>query len=223
MPIIARSQWVEDFGPVRAFVHTAPRLVHLAREAREDAVSYRGFKVGAAALVTNVDGEIRIFDGANYKLRKDDETICAEKSVLNKVIKNKFDRVIAMVVSGPIQPDRHSGLELPTLHPCGDCRTLLSVAPQVQDNTFIMPVHPTLDTYELYSRREITAIHAAGDSEDAPDEFMYYTDPGFQIWERGKEDYDALFNKPMPEALSSFSLFQLARLAVTNSLRPLLI
>lgn len=199
-------------GPVYYFARYVQPLAEQARTASESAVQHRGFKVGAIAVAVSADNSVGLLSGANYMPKAGGDKVCAERAVLAKARHHNFSRVVALVVSGPTQPDKHSGLELPTLHPCGDCRELLNESPLIRDDTLIMTVHPTMDIFELYNRRELSDIHSVTESTDAPDAFMHHIDPEFQIWNR---NLTQLATEPRSKQ-SDLSPSQLVRSVITR-------
>ena len=181
-----------------AFATLAPQLVEEARQAAQHADSYRGFGVGAVAVAQSKSGDLGLFSAANFKPYKDGPKECAEKAVLKKVAEHKFDRVLAIIVSGSDQVDAHSGLDLPTLHPCSDCRGLFSQSDLMDANqSLIMPVRLDEDTFEMYTPAELEALHNTGDSPDVPDIFAHYNDPGFRTWEAGATGFNIFAGLPM--------------------------
>ena len=183
--------WPANFDPWNVFVQIGPHMVDRARSARLTGDSHRGFQVGAAAYVLTEFGA-GIIEGANFKPYEDGPKECAEQAIVRQAHEVGVTKIIALVVSGPPQVDEHSGLELPTLHPCGSCRELLFEDPIFTDETLITTVDPAVDAFEIYNRRELATIHDASDLDVMPSAFEYYQDKNFTTWFGGVLKYASL-------------------------------
>jgi len=132
--------------------------------AGQEARSYRGFNVGAVVLSSFGNGAAYGFAfGANRKPGPNAGRVCAEQlgiawSLNPGLDQPKPDRILAFYVWGEPQPDRVSGKLAPTLHPCGDCRTMFELLPEITDDTMIFTAGPDGQTEE-FSVRELIDFH----------------------------------------------------------------
>lgn len=143
--------------------------MHRAREAKEMAVSWRGFHVGAAVLAYTFNPAcFSLYSGINIK--PDEETamnVHAEQLALQKVEDNAANHISAIVVVGEVQHDTQSGMLAETLHPCGLCRDKLASSPCVHmDETLIVSALPSFKTIELYSLSALNKFHQTGNSTE---------------------------------------------------------
>ena len=107
-------------------------LLAQAERARQRAVSYRNFRVGAAALATYSGGGYpltieSLLGGNNKPVEKSDViNVHAEHQLMIQAMETKLPGQAANIplfaVMGDLQPDQQTGLMAPTLHPCGVCR-----------------------------------------------------------------------------------------------------
>ena len=139
-------------------------LIERAKEAQRNANSYRNFHVGCAirAFKTNayeVNGRWGLFTGSNIKIADGARPICAEQLALGAARSEGYDRIIAMVVVGEPQEDAESGLQSQTLHPCGECRKIFQVVPEVSSDTLLLTLTPDEQTHEQFSIEELIALH----------------------------------------------------------------
>lgn len=103
-------------------------FIRAANVAANESQSYRGFDVGASAVISAWHG-IRyvIPTGMNIKLgpgkapRETPFNIHAEDYILHAAKKTP-GQILLLVVTGPLQPDNESGIKTPTLHCCDRCR-----------------------------------------------------------------------------------------------------
>ena len=126
--------------------------LHKARMARELAVSYRNFNVGASVVaLTKQKAGFHILPGFNVKTNADGPVnVHAEQSALTTAQSVNADMVSIVAVVGETQADQQSGHEMHTLHPCGMCRTQLESSPLVDnDATLIFSALPDLRTIEV--------------------------------------------------------------------------
>lgn len=151
--------------------------LHRAREAQALAVSYRDFRVGAAAVaLTAGSPEFQMVTGINVK---PDQTtsmnVHAEQVALQKVDDRRFSYVSTVAVVGSSQADKQSGHEMTTLHPCGLCRDAMAAHPAIDPElTLLASALPDLRTIELYSLASLQKFHDQGDGSgiqrfDLPD------------------------------------------------------
>lgn len=205
--------------PWHDFVKNGPDYIAEARLAREHANHHNGFRVGALALATDSEGSIATFWGANQnKLSGDNNTkVCAEQVAMEKMIRRGFNHLVAMFVSGPPQPDTHSGLETPTLHSCGIDRRIMWDEPAVKHDTLIVSVHPERDVFEIYEHEELQTMHALP-GELTPQSFE---DPEFRIWSAAVPAYERTIDAVigMTEG-SEPPRAHIARLAVSGRIAP---
>ncbi len=147
-------------------------LTRRAQESAKRAVSWRGFKVGAAALAVNLeDKRMGTVVGMNIKPAEDSQTnIHAEQVAVAKARAFGLSRILALNVWGEPQADSTSGIISPTLHPCGLCRTFLCrpEAPEITDQTFIMSGNGDFSYCEIYTPSELAAYHAAPAEQRQP-------------------------------------------------------
>lgn len=179
-----------EADPWHMFTVLGPSMVDTARYMRQFARHYNGFNVGACLLAAVVEDEkiveTDLFTSANQNLRKwpKDTKICAEPIALAKAKKAGFNKAIAMVVSGPQQPDTQSGLKSATLHSCGEDRDLYwnhdEVRDMVDDDTLHVTVDPDLEIFEIYETNELHTHHSL--QGEVPLEVC--VDPKFGIWRK---------------------------------------
>ncbi len=153
--------------------HNLLRLLHLAREARRQAVSYRHFRVGASALALGRrPAHFAMVSGANIKPEKDSTiNIHAEQSALQKVGDNGLDTISMMAIVSDTQRDQQSGKEMVTLHPCGICRGAMEASPHVHNETLVIAsALPSLRTIELYDLPSLMHYHQDDHKEGATQE-----------------------------------------------------
>ena len=137
-------------------------VLHKAREARDHAYSWRGFKVGAAAYaITPSPSEFRIVTGANFKPSEESEdNIHAEQLAVKRARELGHSIVSIVGVVGETQPDQQSGHFTHTLHPCGKCRNVLGHSPLVHpEYTLIASALPDFRTIELSTISRLTQYH----------------------------------------------------------------
>ena len=133
-----------------------------ARSAREHAVSYRKFDVGAAAFTMRYEPSgSQIFTGANFKPSPESPyNIHAEQLAVERAHLLGYQAVSMIGVVGETQPDQQSGHEMNTLHPCGKCRSALGNSPLVsRDRTLIATASPDLRTIELSTVTKLNLYH----------------------------------------------------------------
>ena len=107
-------------------------LITAAAFARDNAVSYRNFKVGAAIMSkepNQASGEYSIYSGHNYKPEPaEQEGIakrCAEKMALEQALANHTNFIPAIIsVSDKISTGSDSQAH-DALHPCNECRAMI--------------------------------------------------------------------------------------------------
>lgn len=137
-----------------------------AREARERAVSYRDFRVGASIMSLRTNpSNVCFYTGVNVKPEENSViNIHAEQLALNKLKEMGYDMVSMVVVVGETQPDQQSGKDMHTLHPCGLCRDKLLDSEYIDpDLTLIVCALPNFKTIEIASLNALKAFHETGD------------------------------------------------------------
>jgi cytidine deaminase len=154
------------------------------------AISYRDFKVGAAAAAFNpVANRMDLVTGFNFKV--DDTDLVnthAEDIVIKKLERGGSYVVALLVVVGDVQPDQTSGLATATLHPCGKCRKMLSETPLISPDTIFMSATSDLGVVEVYDLDGLKNSHNNGDhsaintvklrplNTDNPEDMAWYED-----------------------------------------------
>jgi cytidine deaminase len=175
MPALAPLESVDyrDYCDPAFFDQIELRMVAAARRAaREKAVSYRNFLVGAcgAILLRNRD-EVVFVPGANNSPRRGVPRDCAEMDIVRHAEELLAAHgagnvaVLDVYVAGtddPEQIEAVTGLVTPTLHPCSDCRDLMVKHPAVQDDTGIVTVglDPASTAWEQHSLRGLIDRYA---------------------------------------------------------------
>lgn len=143
--------------------------LHRAREARELAVSYRDFNVGAAIVALGLGGpaSYQVLTGINIKPDETSELNGhAEQMAIYKANDRDFNAVSIVAVVGETQADKQSGNHMHTLHPCGLCRDFMGEHPMIDDEaTLIATALPSLRTIELSSLAGLRRYH---DNPDKP-------------------------------------------------------
>ena len=143
------------------------RALFAAREARELAVSWRDFKVGAAVVgMTFQPSGMRFMTCANVKPDEDSTmNVHAEQVALQKARDRNFDAVSIVAVVGETQSDTQSGNEMHTLHPCGLCRAVMLKDALVDPKaSLIVSALPDFTKIELYNLDSLHAFHTTNDS-----------------------------------------------------------
>ena len=209
----------DGFDPGRRFIESVPELVRDARNAaRNDAHSYRGFRVGAAAFAYNPrTGEVGKNSSGNVKTGRGKPKHCAEANVLQTVKKSGLTIVGGLVVAGTtsIQEIQEvTGFETRTLHPCTECRDLLCHHPLIKEDTLVLTTGIDVDVYQVHTTKELKALYETEDPsfvEGRPCEY------GFSDWGEHLAIYDHLraaeASMPMSEQRSMSKLVQMALLA----------
>jgi cytidine deaminase len=147
-----------------------PLLLAQAEAARQYARSYRNFRVGAAALSLfyNPEGLSRFgfFMGANVKPVQGSDVINvhAEHELMIQTEQEKYPDENAsipfFVVIGDMQADQQTGIETPTLHPCGVCRnTFLENDTPINLDSICVTARPDLKEIEWYTVRSLIDYH----------------------------------------------------------------
>lgn len=110
---------------LRLFLTSFPGLLDQAVTARQNAVSYRGLLVGAAAFgINHFTGESFTGSAGNIKPSKHIQTKCAETQAINSVRNAGALVVMGMVVVSTLDQDiieSVNNFRIPTLHPCHRC------------------------------------------------------------------------------------------------------
>ena len=201
--------------PLYTYVQLGPHAIEQTRKWAQKANHHKGVNVGAMALLASREGNIALFGAANQNLEPGDNPskACAEQIALQKGIHKGFPYLVGMWVSGPPQPDKHSGIFMPTLPPCGDCRDVMYLRPVIEHNpqALITTVHPQKDEYQIHILDELGDAITEEDQNYAAENL--YADPGLQRWEEGKVAFS--FYRNNPELFPEIVPVQAARLAIT--------
>lgn len=107
-------------------------LIQAASFARENAVSYRGFKVGACVLGYNPKlpaGEYLVYQAYNHTPapnlnRKGKDKRCAERNALEVAVDDGCSTIPAMATVSKFVDTGDPSKAHDCLHPCKDCRDL---------------------------------------------------------------------------------------------------
>ncbi len=149
-------------------------LVRRAKEAQQDAINWRGFKVGAAVLAYSTfrdslpefdaehDKRYRFYTGANLMPMEGDKDakICAEPVAVMSAIRAKFDLIVAICIVAVPQIDDTTKLPATTLHPCRGCRIILKALPVMTPETRVITMAPEDGgPMEEHSFEELLAKH----------------------------------------------------------------
>lgn len=222
MAEFATGPSIDALSPIDAwyaYVQLGPYAIERVRQAAMRARHYAGKQVGAVVLALSESGGTVLFDGANQNLYPGENPTkkCAEMDALEQMQEHGFHRLKGLWVTGNVQPDTHSGVLSPTLHPCGNCRQFMKTSSGIEIDTdaLVTTVHPDLDEYEFYTLSELISIHEGTDGH-LPLAFSHHVDPGFRIWEAGRLAYG--FYRNNPQEYGNLAPAQVARLAVTGQL-----
>lgn len=147
------------------------RLTIMEGDTTPEQRNWRGFLVGARALVMLESSELIEVDGYNTKRTEHPSCPtrrCAEERILGKLRNinelTPIEYVVALVVVGAFQYDDTSKHECSTLHPCGSCRRQLTLNDFMRDNTLIITAQPPDDRglplfAEINTRSSLLALH----------------------------------------------------------------
>lgn len=166
--------------------------LHRAREARELAVSYRDFNVGAAIVALGIGGpsSYQVLTGVNIK--PDEESPLnghAEQMAIYKANDRDFNAVGIVAVVGETQADKQSGNHMHTLHPCGLCRDYMGNHPMIDpEATLIATALPSLRTIELSSLAGLRRYHDGADR--SADDVQLFELPALSLLEPFVPDGD---------------------------------
>ncbi len=122
----------EQAGYIRDYRDKKNDLITAAALDRDNAVSYRDFKVGSAIMSkepNQAPGEYSLYSGHNYKpAPAEQEGVakrCAEKMALEQALANHTKFIPAIVsVSDRISTGTDSAAH-DALHPCEECRVMI--------------------------------------------------------------------------------------------------
>lgn len=127
---IAPQEWDELLDHYRA---DREGLIRTAARMRDEAISYRGFKCGAALMYIKPglkEGNYEVSSGHNFKPVQREERgrqkRCAERNAVDEAIKEGASRIVAIVsvskeTSSGDKTDKSNG----ALHLCKECRNML--------------------------------------------------------------------------------------------------
>lgn len=176
------------------------RALFAAREARELAVSWRDFKVGAAVVgMTFQPSGMRFMTGANVKPDEDSTmNVHAEQVALQKARDRQFDVVSIVAVVGETQNDTQSGKEMHTLHPCGLCRAIMLQDALVDPKaSLIVSALPDFSKIELYNLEALHAFHTTHDASG----IQQFELPHLEMFEPAPTDVAAHIIEDTPESI----------------------
>ncbi|MGB4957281.1 MAG: hypothetical protein WBO49_02450 [Candidatus Saccharimonas sp.] len=165
-----QSQLHPEYDATHVALSITPATIlfalHRAREARDLAVSYRNFTVGASIVALSIGSpRFQLLSGINVK--PDEQSMMnvhAEQTALQKVDDRHYSAVSIVAVVGETQSDQQSGKMMHTLQPCGLCRNILAMHPCIHpENTLIVSALPSLETIEAYSVASLERFHKTGD------------------------------------------------------------
>jgi cytidine deaminase len=170
LPVEETREWLHP-NHVSVFFQLWEHLIDRAREAADKfAFSYRNFKVGCAVLAFSREQQMlagykvagyKVFTGFNVKPQSGDgPNIHAEEIAIGAARAEGYDTIVAITVVGETQEDHQSGKTMPTLHPCGRCRALLSALPEVKNSTIILTAHFKDNTCEIMECEELQIRHS---------------------------------------------------------------
>jgi len=178
------SMLAAEYGLLDVALSITPANILLAlqraRQAREFAVSYRDFNVGAALFAFQFSpARGQLVTGVNIKPEEGSSVnIHAEQSALRKVANAGFNAVSIIAVVGETQADQQSGHEMCTLHPCGLCRQVLKESPLIDnDGTLIITARPDLRTVEFSTVNKLGLYH----DEERFDEIVRIDVPDLEL------------------------------------------
>jgi cytidine deaminase len=136
--------------------------IRQAETASFQALSYRDFRVGAAATTFNsTTRNLGLVTGFNVKPSEENTiNIHAEQMVIEKVRHHGLGQILALAVWGEPQIDDANAQESPTLHPCALCREMISEAPEITPSTAILSSNPGFTKVELYGPGELENYHS---------------------------------------------------------------
>lgn len=167
-----------------------PALVEKARNGAKSpyyTASYRGFCVGASALVYDTNpGNPRIatYTAGNYKARLRDEErgeedvadipkFCAEMDITMRATNDDLERIGVYVVAATTNRQRIAAvtdIASATLPPCGECVGVLKGSPLVDKDTIIMSVGSGNDIYQVQSFDQLSRRYKAhAEGKQVPD------------------------------------------------------
>jgi cytidine deaminase len=142
-------------GAMTNLVNAATRASSKVRQA----LSWRGYNVGATAIMVNFDtGMMGYLDGCNVKPSPGDSelNIHAEQMAISKGRRAGLTKVVGLsVFADPDNADANP-TNRPTLAPCGRCTEMFTDIPEINDTTLILGTNQYLTTCELYTFGELT-------------------------------------------------------------------
>lgn len=182
-----------NFDPHHLFVGVIPYMVDQARYAAEhDAVSYRGFVVGAAVFAINpYIQQTAILAAGNVKNTEHITTVCAEPQVLAQAEKLGLTTALGIVVAGTTDREEIIGVnkvDAPTLHPCEPCQIHFEDNPLVRGDTIVISTGLEDDTYQVHTVKELKQMYK-NKKKHFPSQESYH---GFENWATKQAVYDLL-------------------------------
>ncbi len=202
------------FDPFREFVASVPELVRKSRLANEDETySYRGFKVGVTGLFWVPDTQDTVFLSAGNLKKQGKPKFCAEQRLLIRARKAGFTQAIGLVITATTDRQKISevtGLPTPTLHPCEECRSVLSQDKMMTADTLLLTTGVESSYFQVHRFGELVTRYSEGEIEA-----LQHTNisSGFSDWEHRLEVYDGLVRGITNPDISRSYLAQTAMLS----------
>lgn len=139
-------------------------LVQWAKDARDVAQSYRGFRVGCAIWATNTNASSlrdcsRVFVGGNTKIAQNARTVCAEQVAFGAARSSGYNKIVTLVIMAEPQLDQDGSMPL-TLHPCLECLRVFESSPEFSSETVFLMIIPDETVYEEFTLGELLALHS---------------------------------------------------------------
>src|SRR3989344_4566500 len=164
----------ECLDPGREFIRELPSMVEKARKAaEEEAISYRGLRVGAAGLATRPHtADFGIYTAGNVKPSRHPTTVCAEKIMLEKAKKAGFTVIAGIVVaSSATKEEIESVVDVPapTLPPCQPCTSYFVGNPLMRQDTVIVSVPLDSDRRQVRLKGELRSAYLNGNLSELVD------------------------------------------------------
>ncbi len=180
----------EIFDPYSLIFEWGPTLIKTARAIRaKRAVSYRGFKVGAANIAINaVEMKAASFVGANYTPHQGAPKRCAEMQAWRHALRADYISPIGLFVAGSTDPkevEGVTGLATPTLHLCKPCLG------DIDESTVIVSLGYKEDKYESHTGKELWNFYGTT-NKFIGTEHQAIIDPDFQRFSAARGIYKTI-------------------------------
>lgn len=207
----------EEYDPSRAFLECMPKMVRMARRAAQnEAISYRGVKVGAAIMFFDKDTfSEALLAGSNIKARPEDEKYCAEMDVIDQANNLGHKNATGLVIAGPSKPLVIGSINdtvTTTLHPCDKCQEKMLDNPHIiNDDTLIVTASTEENLYQVHYAQELSMLYQAVETRE-----LMFLESGVNLdflnWGHRLELYENLKEKN-PKASTQL----LAKIALENT------